>query len=401
MIQIKPEIQQKLNCPYCKAVLMPEKILWQGIHICVVASCNLCHTEIIEDLKVGHALYMPYQVDLKKNALFGDHKPKCWFGMPLLKSLQNPKTDFDIEFKVEKYQECKKVIILNCIDFLYGHALLKLLNAERHLKNNSEVGLILLIPTFLYWMIPKGIAEAWTVNIPLTSAQNYFPRLNQLIQKESERFVEIYVSRAHSHPKDFNITNFTGIDKHDFKRVDFRITFIWREDRPWWSHDFSLRVARKLNYMRPLLYWQNHKICKLFFFLRNKIQNARFTIAGLGTSTKFPKWIDDRRINQFNEDLERETCRIYAESRLVIGIHGSNMLLPSAHAGMTLDLMPNDRWGNFAQDILYQECDNRLSAYKYRYLPVKTDSGLLASIASLQISEYSYFKKQMLCELTE
>lgn len=66
MIQIKPEIQQKLNCPYCKAVLMPEKILWQGIHICVVASCNLCHTEIIEDLKVGHALYMPYQVDLKK-----------------------------------------------------------------------------------------------------------------------------------------------------------------------------------------------------------------------------------------------------------------------------------------------------------------------------------------------
>lgn len=399
MIQIKPEVQHQSNCPYCGVVLIPKKVLWQGIHICVVANCHHCHAEVIEDLKVGHALYVPYQVDLRKNVLFGDDKPKCWLGMPLLKSLQNPKTDSDIEFKVEKFQEYKNVIILNCIDFLYGHALLKLLNAERHLKNNSGFGLVLLIPTFLYWMIPKGVAEVWTVNIPLSKAQNYFPRLDHLIQKESERFFEIYVSRAHSQPKDFNITNFTGIDKHDFKREDFRITFIWREDRLWWSHNFSLRVARKLNYMKPLLYWQNYKICKLFSFLRNKIQNAKFTIAGLGTFTKFPKWIDDLRINQFNEDLEREACRIYAESRLVIGVHGSNMLLPSAHAGMTLDLMPYDRWSNFAQDVSYQECDNRLSSYRYRYLPLNINTGLLAFISSLQINGYSYFKKQMMCEL--
>lgn len=399
MIQIKPEVQHQSNCPYCGVVLIPKKVLWQGIHICVVANCHHCHAEVIEDLKVGHALYVSYQVDLRKNVLFGDDKPKCWLGMPLLKSLQNPKTDSDIEFKVEIFQEYKNVIILNCIDFLYGHALLKLLNAERHLKNNSDFGLVLLIPTFLYWMIPKGVAEVWTVNIPLSKAQNYFPRLDHLIQKESERFFEIYVSRAHSHPKDFNITNFTGIDKHDFKREDFRITFIWREDRLWWSHNFSLRVARKLNYMKPLLYWQNYKICKLFSFLRNKIQNAKFTIAGLGTFTKFPKWIDDLRINQFNEDLEREACRIYAESRLVIGVHGSNMLLPSAHAGMTLDLMPYDRWSNFAQDVSYEECDNRLSSYRYRYLPLNINTGLLAFISSLQINGYSYFKKQMMCEL--
>lgn len=342
---------------------------------------------------------MPYQVDLRKNALFGDDKPKCWFGMPLLKSLQNPQTDSDIEFKVEKFQEFKRVIILNCIDYLYGHGLLKLLNAESYIKNNPEFGLIIIVPIFLRWLVPQGVAEAWTVNIPLSKAQNHYPLLDQLIQKESERFVEIYVSRAHSHPKDFNITNFTGIDKHDFKRVDFRITFIWREDRPWWSHDFSLRVARKLNCMKPLLYWQNYKICKLFSFLRNKIQNAKFTIAGLGTSTKFPKWIDDLRINQFNEDLEREACRTYAESRLVIGVHGSNMLLPSAHAGMTLDLMPYGRWNTFAQDVLYQECDNRLSSYSYRYLPLNINTSLLAYIASLQINGFSYFKKQMMCEL--
>jgi len=47
-------------------------------------------------------------------------------------------------------------------------------------------------------------------------------------------------------------------------------------------------------------------------------------------------------------------------------VHGSNMLLPSAHAGMTIDLMPDDRWGNFAQDISYQEDDVRMGSYRYR-----------------------------------
>lgn len=397
MIQIKPEVQHRSNCPYCGVALIPKKVLWQGIHICVVANCHHCHAEVIEDLKVGHALYMPYQVDLRKNALFGEDKAKCWLGMPLLKSLQNPKTDSDIEFKVEKFQDYKNVIILNCIDFLYGHALLRLLNAERHLKNNSAFGLVLLVPTFLRWMVPRGVAEVWTVNIPLSKAQNYFPRLDQSIQKESQRFVEIYVSHAHSHPKDFNITNFSGIDKHDFMREDFRITFIWREDRPWWSHNPSLRVARKLNYIKFMVYWQNYKICRLFSLLRKKIPEAKFTVTGLGTSTKFPKWIDDKRVEHFNESLERKICKIYSESRLIIGVHGSNMLLPSAHAGMALDLMPYDRWSNFAQDVLYQECDNRLSSYRYRYLPLNISASLLAFIVSLQIKGYSYFKKQMLC----
>jgi len=37
------------------------------------------------------------------------------------------------------------------------------------------------------------------------------------------------------------------------------------------------------------------------------------------------------------------------------------MLLPSAHAGMTVSLMPSKRWGNFAEDILFTEKDVRLA----------------------------------------
>jgi len=76
------------------------------------------------------------------------------------------------------------------------------------------------------------------------------------------------------------------------------------------------------------------------------------------------------------------------------------MLLPSAHGGMTLDLMPKERWGNFAQDILYQENDSRLAAFKYRYLPLNTRIVDLAYIASNMILKSSEFNLSMTADKT-
>ncbi|MEE9118607.1 MAG: hypothetical protein V3U02_08445 [Calditrichia bacterium] len=389
MIQIKPNIQHKSNCPHCGTQLVSEKVLWQGIHVCVVSNCPGCSAEIIEDLKIGHAIFYPYQVDLENNKLFGTESARAWFGVSLLNSLKYPKNEPDIEFKVEKFFNSKNVVILNCIDFLYGHSLLKLLNADSYLKGNPEFDLVVIVPKFLRWMVPQGVAEIWTVNIPISKERNYYPEIDRQIKRECERFDTIYVSLAHSHPKYFNITRFTGIERHDFSRKDFRVTFIWREDRLWWRYDFLFQIARKLKFLSPLLIWQNLKVRRLFSLLRRDFPQAVFTVAGLGRSTRFPKWIDDHRVERFTDELERKACKIYSESRLVIGIHGSNMLLPSGHAGLTMDLMPDERWGNYAQDVLYQEDDNRLSSFKYRYLPLSIMTSLLYKILSFQLKGYT------------
>lgn len=226
MIQIKPNIQHQSSCPYCNTLLKSKGILWQGIHICVQLCCFKCKVDIIEDLKVGQAIFTPYQVDLEKKIIFGDKESEGWFGRPLLQSLLNPQEDKFIEMKVEKFKESKDVVILNCIDFLYGHSLLKLLNAESHLTKDKELDLIVIIPSFLRWMVPNGVSEVWTVNIPLSKGQNYYPKLDELIKHECKRFDTIYVSLAHSLPKNYDITNFTRILKHDFRKKDFRITFM-------------------------------------------------------------------------------------------------------------------------------------------------------------------------------
>lgn len=398
MIKIKPEINQISKSLYSGSTLTPIEVIWHGMHICVKNKCCEDNTEIIETLNVGHSVNKSYQIILEKKLIFGNELAKNWLAVPLLDSLIKPNYS-TLEIKKEIFYSSDKIIILNCIDFLYGHSLLKLLNAQRHLENNSDFGLIVIVQKMLRWMVPKGVSEIWTVDIPLKKGQGYYPKFHEFVEEECKRFDEIHVSKAHSHPSQFNITKFTQVNKHDFNAQEFKITFVWREDRLW-CNLLLFRVLRKSKMLSIALAIQNRKIRKLLTQIRKKIPSAKVAIAGLGTQTSFPEWIEDYRVAQFDEETERATCEIYAQSRIVIGVHGSNMLLPSAHAGMTIDLMPNKRWINFAQDILYQESDPRLAAFRYRYLPINTSISEIAEIAQSMIKMYEIYQSAFTGDLS-
>jgi len=399
MIKIKPSINHISNCPRTGEALKPKEILWQGILVCVKSYSNDAVPEIIDVLRVGHGLHTFIQVDLEKKEIFsGDSRMAEWLGKPLLYSLQNPRLE-KLEITKEIFKECKRVIILNCIDYLYGHSLLKLLNAQRHLDKDTEYGLIVITPKFLRWMVPKGVAEIWTVPISLKNGFNYYPSFSEFIDTNTERFDEIYVSKAHSHPSQFDITRFTGVPKHNFEEKEVKITFVWREDRLLINY-FLFRVLRNLNCQWIALLLQNLIIQQVFKKIRSEIPNTKFAVAGLGTKTKFPKWIKDYRVNNFNEKIEREICSLYAESRLVIGLHGSNMLLPSGHAGMTIDLI-DGRWGNFAQDVLYQERDPKMASFRYRFLPFQTKPSTIGYIAAIMIQTLAEFKAFMTADVDD
>lgn len=382
MIKIKPNIEHRSHCPYSGKVLKPVKVLWQGTHVCVVSE-SPDGGEIIDELRIGHAAKTAYSINLAQGKTFGDDKyAEEFLAKPLLNSLQNPQAE-QLEIYQEIFKSYDRVIVLNCIDYLYGHSLLKLLNAQRHLESNPDFGLIVIVQKFMRWMVPEGVAEVWTVPISLKNGGCYYPSFAEFVSKQIERFDEVYVSEAYSHPSQFDISKFTGVAKHDFNTSEYKITFVWREDRLW-CNKLLFQVCRKLKLLQIPLTIQNWNVRRLFAKMKKLLPSAKFAVAGLGRSTNFPEWIEDFRVEKFDETTEREMCQVYSESRLVIGIHGSNMLLPSGHAGMTIDMI-EERWGNFAQDILYQESDPRLSSFRYRYLPLQTSLSNLAHIASEMI----------------
>jgi hypothetical protein len=402
LYSVKPSIDQVSDCPNCNHPLQFLNIIWMGMHICLHWECRSCQTEYWEDVPVGHARYYPYLIDLKNQVAIGDSDALNWLGSPLLKSIREPNSKkITIEKEIFKYH--KKIIILNCIDNYYGHCLLKLLNSERLIREASDYGLIVLIQPFLRWMIPEGIAEIWTAHIPLKEGGQYFPEIDHFITQELLRFQEVYLSYAYSLPSQFDISDFSKIPKYVFLKNSDEIGFIWREDRLW-GQTTLMKVLKRLKLSSIAFWLQNWKIRCLFQSILKKSKNNKknhFWIAGLGTQTSFPSWIKDYRVEKFNAEKELEICQIYAKSKLVIGIHGSNMLLPSGHAGMTINLMPIERWGNLTQDMLYQESNSRLAAYRYRYLPMSCSLDEIAHIAINMITGYEQFEKTITDDQTQ
>ena len=394
-IQIKPTLDLNFNCHNCQGSLEPSGIFWQGMNICAKATCNRCHAEILSSLPVGHTIHHPFQVDVRNNSISGSEPSQSWLSGALLKSLKSPQ-DEKVNIRKEILRQADSVIILNCIDYLYGHCLLKLLNAQRHLEKQSSYGVVVIIQPFLRWMVPDGIAEIWTVDLPLKNGALYHPNLNEFIHKQSQRFREIKVSKAYSHPSQFDIKKFTRTFTESSDQERPQITFIWREDRLWCNPILERRrTLKKLNLISAILWVQNLRIQRLFRLVRKELPKATFSVAGLGTRTKFPDWIEDARVKSFDAASEQRTCQLYANTNLVIGVHGSSLLLPSGHAEMTLDLMPKDRWGNYAQDILYQEQNSRIASFRYRYIPLTTNISLIAYIAQNMLLKYSTFQSKM------
>jgi hypothetical protein len=404
MIQIKPYVSANYQC-ICGGSFLFSGLLWQGLHISEKLACNSCNRIRINSLPVNQSAIEQYTYYPDSGIIHDSEShivPENWFSAKL-KSVSNPVID-NVNIEIERIRNYDDVLILNTLDYVYGHSFLFLLNLQRIIETEKSKGIIVIVQPMLKWLVPKkGIAEIWTVKLGFQSFNNYYPNLSETLNAELARFHTVTLSKGHIIPTNENIKieMFTGIRPYDFlNRPDKpRITLIWREDpdRLWIRNIFLLKGLKKLGFRRVLIPVQYIRVRLLFMLLRRRLGNKYlFTVAGLGKSGKFPTFITDQRVSLFNENTEKMLCTVYGESVLVFGVHGSGMLLPSAHAGMTLSLMPSRRWGNYAEDILFSEDDNRLAAFQKRIVPLNLCICEIRDIITDMITGRDQFVKKFL-----
>jgi hypothetical protein len=404
MVQIKPHINQNLKCS-CGNNLIISELLWQGLHICEKYVCSQCNKIRINSLPVNQSGIEQYSYYPDSNLVFDIHGrvvPDNWFSKKL-KSIENPISE-NVNIQIEVLKQTDEVLILNTLDYVYGHSLLYLLNLQRILKLEDKLGIIVLVQPMLKWLIPKqGIAEIWTVNLGFNKLHNFYPDLSNKINSELTRFKKVLLSNGYVLPTNENIDieKFTGLKTYNFsnKPIKPRITLIWREDpdRLWIRNIYILKGFKKLHLSWILTIFQYLRVLIFFRVLRKKLgPEYLYTVAGLGKSGEFPSFINDQRIKSFNDTSELQLCKVYSESIIVIGVHGSGMLLPSAHSGMSISLMPSKRWGNFAEDILFSENDLRLAAFQKRIVPLNLCIYDVCDIATDMIEGRDYFVKKFI-----
>ncbi len=326
-----------------------------------------------------------------------------WLYQPLFDSYySDQKTSVPIRKIVcRKYA---KAVILNCLDYLYGHVLLQLLNAQMHLETTPDIGLIVIVPKNLTWLVPAGVAEIWEVDAPLSAFKNRIENLDAFVKGELPRFDEVYLSEAFIQP-DWNtvdISLFTKTPRFElegFYRKPFQITFLWREDRCWLNtkpEDFLWKAAFKLKLLDRtgfyFLWRQKRLFTKTASLIHRKLPDARFVVTGIGRKQKFPGFFQDCRQTQPSTETERSWCRLYAESHLVIGVHGSGLLLPSALAAGFIELLPRHRLANFGEGTATNYADRR-QAFLGRFLDIFAKPELVAAHAVQMLKGFGFFRQ--------
>jgi hypothetical protein len=378
MIAIKPYHPLKYSCS-CGGEFQFKEFIWQGLHTCEKLICNTCNKIRYNSLPVNQSEIEQYSYFPESDAITdiaGNSVNENWYSSKL-KTFSHPLQD-DVEMVIEKRRHFDDVIVLNTLDYVYGHSFLYLLNLQRIIRTEKQKGIIILVQPMLKWLVPsEGVAEIWTVQLGFNKFNSYYKNLSDKINSELERFKNVWLSSGHIIPTNENIDieYFTGIKPYDFNNEPGkpRITLIWRQDadRLWVRNIYLLKGMKKLGFKKILIPLQFARAKGILKLLRKRLGDRfSYTVAGPGRYGRMPSFICDERVDLFNEEIERKLCSIYSESIIVFGIHGSGMLLPSAHAGMTLSLMPSKRWGNFGEDILFSESDTRLALFQKRVVPL-------------------------------
>lgn len=391
------------ECPKCRSRLAAQNFLFSGMRNLADLRCENCAGEFYGDLPSGQGLFTPVLLDKNSGEVFGGENASWFAGW--LKDAYKNKTSEKIGFETRKFAEAKdKIVVLNCLDVLYGHSLLKLLNAQFYLDEKPDFSLIVIVPPFLEWLLPGGICEAWIVDLPLRRGTEWNDFLAKEINERLEKFSEVYLSVAFSHPhsEDFDIERFSRVKPfplENFGRDIERpvVTFIWREDRLWETPEISPSNFEKLKRRFGAfekLGGQTEKVVRFAENLREHFPKIDFAIAGLGKNGGLPGWISDLRLTKLTDADEKKWCERYAQSHIVVGVHGSNMLLPSAHAASVVELIGDDRTGNFLQDILFRRTDAREMFFRYRFAALSTAPEVLAQTA-ISILRFEDFRRLM------
>ncbi|MEM6764887.1 MAG: hypothetical protein AAF824_02730 [Bacteroidota bacterium] len=412
MIEIKPYPGIAMECPNCGSrEVVIGRAIFSGIHVMGEAECKNCQEHFWQDYPVGHAIDQPMSIKPQTMELYPGpiHEGFPWLREDFERILSNP-IDSEVRISKKVYKEHPRVVILNTLDYLYGHVLLKLFNAQFYLDNYPELGLVIIVPKMMEWLVPEGVAEVWTVHISLKKSMNWLRPLDEFVQMELSRFSEVHISKAYSHPdfQQLDIGRFTGIDPFQpetFLHKERKVCFILREDRLWFRGEkmkFIHRLSRKFPQLPLLRSWcvrsQMKSVLQVMEQIRNELPDTKFVIAGLGKSGQIPSYVEDLRTDKMDLQTERTWLRAYAESHVVCGIHGSNMLLPSAMAASSVEILPEDRFGNMIQDIVVRYYDRR-QLFMHRFTDEFARPSTVANHILSILIDYPEFERTMCKQL--
>ena len=368
-----------------------------GSQILGSGTCQDCGLVYFHNWPIGHGKQFPISFSTSKARY--PEKAEKWLAKPVIKAvIENhrrvPRIARDIRTKISR------ALVINCLDPCYGHIILKLFNSWIHRNMEPPEGMVVVVPSNCIWMVPDFVSEIWSVEISLADLNSHLDSLRAFIDDVSEDYQSRQIMPLHTHPDHqqidfsqyFRVSPFT-LDK--FYSLPMQVCFIWREDRYW----ILTRVEEMLSFIsikysvKLLKYWlllrQLKAITGVARRLKQQIPELSFKVVGLGTWGRFPEFIQDSRNSQPAIEDEISWCVTYAQSQLVVGVHGSGMMIPTALSGGFIELLPEHKIPFISEDILMKH-EPRFQTFLGRHLDLFTTPKVVVRHIISVLKDFSY-----------
>jgi hypothetical protein len=382
------------TCPACGEGGESTHLLFQGMHVLGEYQCAHCHVTYFHTMPVGHDALFPFSFTNSSNQ--SDHVAP-WLTRPLLKSMSSAKKEVTISRKIigsNYHSSKKKAVLVLTLDTCFGHVITKLCSLANARITYPDYQLIAIIPANMEWLLPAYIDEAWLVDLPINQMDNFLGGLHEYIYEQTASFSEVLIYPVPVYA-DLELVDFRDFLKinpfplHEFSVRPFTITFITRDDRFWHGS-----LPEEL-FFKACVHWkildlfqgyfrrrQNRLIRKTRKKIASAFPDAIFNVVGLGKSGGIPHAIHDLRKSQLSVTDEREWMETYADSQIVIGVHGSNMIIPTILAAGFIEIIPDYKLDHIGEDTM-KNYDSRLTQFLCRHV---SGTASPASIAKHVIS---------------
>lgn len=246
---------------------------------------------------------------------------KNWFNQPLIdlsdKNRHIPENAIKrMSFSKKKHSKC---IIINLLDYCYGHSLIKLLNIESFYKDYSDTHDLFVISfPDVEDYLPTGKFNSCLLDLTFSQIKQIYSLKSVIDQiKGNYKEVDFAVLDAYLKISDrtakVDFYNFFGPNKNPYKDRKM-VTFHYRADsgRAWGEGRQKKNVVELLSLVRS-------------YFSKEVI----FCVLGDKDKHTFPDWILDKRIAKYPNPIVYEYSHIIANSVLIVSVTGSNLVLPS------------------------------------------------------------------------
>jgi hypothetical protein len=349
VIPIHPRVVATVSCVKCQSTSVDIKdFIFEGIHVLVDCVCRTCSTRFYHTLPVAHDAQTPIAFSEDGSITRFDESARIWLAQPLIDAFFASGKNIGLKMKKKNLSPLKEnVVLLNCIDDCFGHAYVKILNALELMKTFPDRSIVLLVTENFEWLVPKGVDELWIVLGRMSWMGNYLLDLQDFVKEQLKgiKRLDLSVAKVYHDLAKIDSEPFLKTKSFDvakFDKLPRTVTFVLREDRYWHATKLDDFINRALISLRIQKLFRGYFIWKQKLLVEQTIRRLKnVTVNIIGPHLK-----------NITPELEKQWCDIYSKSHVVIGVHGSNMLIPTSLAAGFIEILPNHKIAHIGEDTV-------------------------------------------------